>query len=136
MRRTLDFLMRPAVSLWGTIGVFTLYILSYGPATWLAWNVSLPRWVAIPMTYVYWPIAWWVAGSEVVRPIASGYIRLWVDYTVGTPATRNPPLLHAPPFFLEVSGTLIGAWLIWNLVRWVNQAKTLKSNCPTLTTAP
>ena len=31
--------------------------------------------------------------------------------------------LEAPPFFAQVSGSILGAWLLWNFVRWVNQRK-------------
>jgi len=73
-----------------------------------------------------------VLGAREVSPLEMVfvvYISFWVD--IGSQqATPNVPMPDAPPHFVEVSGALIGAWLIWNFVRWVNQRKSSLAPAP------
>lgn len=125
MRKLLAFLWRPAVSFWGSVGALALYFLSTGPVFWLLWNFHLPRWFACLFTYIYCPIGWAASSSKTCDAILISYIALWIDlpsiFSGAQPATPNVPSPGPPPFFVEVSGTLVGAWLVWNFVRWMNQ---------------
>jgi len=103
-----------------------LYALSIGPAVWLIFHVHLPDWTSVGVHYFFCPLSWALAKSEQLTNVVVVYMTFWVDIT-SHPATQNVQLPEAPPFFVEVSGTLIGAWLIWNFVRWVNQRKTLST---------
>lgn len=124
VRKLLAILWRPAVSFWGCLGVLSLYFLSTGPFVWLVFNVRLPTWIAVGFAYLYSPISWAIQKSEVLQTIILAYVGLWVDIMAGVqPATPDVPTPDEPPFFVEFSGTLIGAWLVWNFVRWVNQRK-------------
>jgi hypothetical protein len=128
MRKVLAFLWRPSVSLWGSVGIFTLYFLSTGPFIWLVMNVQLPEWMAVVLTYFYCPISWAFRHSEFLQTIVLAYVGLWADVTgAQQPATPDVLPPAEPPFFVEVSGALVGAWLLWNFIRWINQLKTPNS---------
>ena len=120
MRKLFDFLKRPAVTLWLSIGVLVAYPLSIGPALLLVWKVRVPKVAVDCFRYFYSPLASF--GNESMRAILESYAGLWVD-AQEPKSTEYRPWPEPPPFFAEVIGTLIGAWLIWNFVRWVNQRK-------------
>ncbi|HEY3968140.1 MAG TPA: hypothetical protein VGM05_26495 [Planctomycetaceae bacterium] len=122
MGKLLRFLMRPGVALLLSIGVIVLYTLSAGPAFWMMWNVSLPRIAGDGFRYFYTPLAW-VAQKSNVGEVLESYAALWIDESRPA-ATDIGTWSQPPPFFLEIAGALLGAWLIWNFVRWVNQMKT------------
>jgi hypothetical protein len=121
MRKLPLILNRPAVALWGTAGASILYLLSAGPVFWLIWNVRLPDWVMDVVYFMYAPLISTINKSQVAAEIWTTYARLWVDVNVGRPATPPRPDPVPPPYLVETAGILIGAWLIWNCVRWVNQ---------------
>lgn len=123
VRRLLKFLWRPAVCLWGTLGALALYFLMAGPLVWLVWNVQLPDWLAVVISVVLRPLEWIYEESDVLHELLDAYVKLWVDFTKGSPATQPMPMPDGPPYFVGISGTLIGAWLVWNIVRWINQRK-------------
>jgi hypothetical protein len=135
MRRLIKFLWRPAVAFWGTIGLLVLYLLSVGPAAWMSWNLPLPEWLASGIAYLYCPLNPLDENSATVAEAFAMYVDIWVDYDV-PPSTIYAFRYDPPPFFIEVSGTVIGAWLIWNFVRWMNQRKTLKLDGPAPQVAP
>lgn len=123
MRKLFNFLMRPAVALWGTIGLTALYVLSVGPAFWLWCHVPLPGWAARMLHTFFTPLFWAVQKSDFTRRAYASYVYLWTD-PVGKPATEyRPKWPDAPPFITECLAMLMGAWLVWNFVRWVNQRK-------------
>lgn len=127
MRKLLLILNRPAVALWGTAGASIVYFLSAGPVFWLIWNVRLPDWVMAVVLFIYAPLIWTVNKSEIAREIWTAYARLWVDVTVGRPATPPRPDPVPPLYLVETAGVLIAAWFIWNFVRWVNQRSLARS---------
>jgi hypothetical protein len=106
MRKLLLILNRPAVALWGTAGASVMYFLSAGPVFWLIWTFN---------------------NSQLAAEIWRAYARLWVDVTVGRSATPPRPDPVPPPYLVEAAGILIGAWLIWNCVRWLNQREFRKA---------
>jgi len=124
MRRLFNFMCRPVVSLWGTIGILVVYPLSAGPFVWLIWNVRLPDWAALGILFFFQPFGWVVKKSEICSELWFRYAQLWVNITNGQTATDVRLDIPLPPFFVEFTGSLVGAWLIWNFVRWVNQQKT------------
>jgi hypothetical protein len=67
MRKLFNLLKRPAVALWGTIGLLLLYQLSAGPAAWLVWNVPLPEWVGGGLNWFYSPLNALTQNSELYR---------------------------------------------------------------------
>jgi hypothetical protein len=118
------------VALFGTIGSLTIYILSVGPAAALL-NADSPQWAWNAFGYVYCPLCWLAAKSDTFASFTSGYIRLFFDET-SVPANQNsvPSVQYwpdEPPFFVDASSTLLGAFLIWNVVRWFNQRGTTRS---------
>jgi hypothetical protein len=120
MRKLFDFLMRPAVTLWLSAGLLIAYPLSSGPAFFIVWNVELPAFMVDGFRYFFAPLAAFVHDSKHIDPWLEAYVFLWLD--VSQPqANEYQPWPEPPPFFLEVSGTLIGAWFVWNFVRWLNQ---------------
>lgn len=126
MRKLLTFLWRPAVSFWGSVGALALYFLSSGPIAWLLWNVHLPLWLALLISYAYCPIGWVGATSGTSSEILVLYLGLWVDIpsipTAGQAATMLVfPGTVRPPFILEISGALVSAWLVWNFCRMLNR---------------
>lgn len=133
MRNLARFLWRPAVAFWGTIGVIVLYVLSAGPAVSLLYHLHLPRWAAVGIYFFFLPLVEAVNKSELLVAAFDSYLGLWLDADID-PANLHVPMPDAPPFFTEVSGTIVAAWLIWNLVRWV-QWNTSRS-APAPKTAP
>ena len=128
MRKMLAFLWRPGVALWGTIGLLAFYVLLAGPIVWLFWRYHLPDWLALTIHVVYAPLSWTFDNSQMFQEVWGIYRGLWVDIGAGSQATPPPTQLPgAPPYFVETSGTLMGAWLVWNFVRWINQRKMLGS---------
>lgn len=121
MRKLIRFLWRPAVAFWGTIGLLVLYPMSAGLFVWLYWNVRLPEWATFGMHFFYQPIGWVVNESEIFRALWFRYAGIWVDMNIQPATLTQPRDIPPPPFFSELTGTLLGAWLIWNLVRWVGQ---------------
>ena len=122
MAKLLRFLWRPAVALWGTVGALALYFLMAGPVVLLFWNVNLPDWFADAMLHVYSPLNTLSMESSTVQTIWKAYIQLWVNLNV-QPATQTRLVPDPPLFFLQFADTLLGAWLVWNFVRLMNQRK-------------
>ena len=122
MRKLFDFLKRPAVTLWLSIGVLVAYPLSIGPALLLVWKVRVPKVAVDCFRYFYSPLAALPGRSELMGAILETYAGLWVD-SQEPKVTDYRPWPEPPPFFVEVFGTFISAWLIWNFVRWLNQRK-------------
>jgi len=119
MRTFFRFLWRPAPALWLTVAMLILYPLSVGPASWLIWNVHSPRWVGVLLAVIYSPLIWSVSKSKALNEFVDAYAALWAK-PGGQPATEVPQY-DEPQFFTAAAGTLVSAWLILNLVRWVNQ---------------
>ena len=127
MRRLLAFFWRPNVAFWGTIAALVLYFLSAGPLVWILWQVRLPDWLAVAINFAYCPFDWAFRKSKSFEAIWTAYRDVWVDTNMGQPATPFVAMPDPPAFFLEACGTLLGCWLVWNFVRWVNQLKPASS---------
>lgn len=105
--------------------LLVLYLLSVGPAVWLLSNIAFPEWVEEGYNCLYCPLTLLADRSDFVAEILEGYAEFCCN-SEGPPAT-NIHLSDPPPFLVEFLGTLIGAWLIWNFVRWLNQRKVAAS---------
>jgi hypothetical protein len=71
---------KPGVAFWATVvGVAALvgYPLSFGPACWLAFNVS-ERFVPV-FEIVYAPLAFLADSTEPTKQALTWYHRLWFD---------------------------------------------------------
>jgi hypothetical protein len=124
----LRFLWRPAVTLWGSIGMLALYVLSFEPVYWLMWKVPYPEWAVIGIGYLYSPIWWATSKSDSLGNAEWNCRRLWLDpNTVSATPFYDVPLRDEPLFFTEIASTIIFAWVIWNFVRWVNQRGLARS---------
>jgi len=131
MRKLFSLLKRPAVALWGTIGLLLFYQLSAGPVVWLVWNVRLPEWVGEGLNWFYSPLNALTMNSEFYSQFWGMYrARCVGQMATGGPATRIGPAPELPQFLVVVSGAVIGAWLIWNLVSLVNERQKSKLDCP------
>jgi hypothetical protein len=122
--KLLKFLLRPSVSLLLSIGALVAYPLSVGPAVWVMWNFHVPEIARAGFSYIYSPLVSVAGKSETVGRGLEGYAGFWVDGSQEAATKFKPWWPEPPPFLIEVTGTLIGAWLVWNLVRWVNQRST------------
>lgn len=122
MRPIFEFLKRPAVTLWLSIGLLVAYPLSVGPALLLMWKVSLPKIAVDGFRHFYSPLASLAAKSRSLGAILEMYADLWVD-SQEPRATEFRPWPDPPPFFIEVSGAIAGAWIVWSFIRWLNQRK-------------
>lgn len=123
MRKFLAFLWRPKVAFFGPLVMLALYLLLVGPYVWAIWNLHLPRWIALPAAWTFSPVEWVFEKSVSFRAIANGYVNLWVDFRSGRPATTGVEMLDTPPYAVDVFGTLIGAWSLWQFIHWINQLK-------------
>ena len=107
---------------WATIAILVLYPMSTGPMAWLFWNIRLPGWAVVGIHDFYLPLKWLGLKSEAYVAGLNWYATCWFDVT--KPQATPPmafPYGDTPPILSALSGILISAWLIWNLVRWVNR---------------
>jgi hypothetical protein len=118
--------MKPDLALSLSIGVLVVYPLSLGPAIWVIWNFHVPETARDGFNYIYSPLVSVAGKSEPFGSVLEKYAELWVDESHES-VTDYRPWPEPPPFLIEVTGTLIGAWLVWNFVRWMNQRSTTKS---------
>jgi hypothetical protein len=129
-RQLLRFLWRPAVTFWASFGSVVFYPLSAGPACWLLWNFHLPAWSVAVMRFVYCPLISVLNKSDFAKDAWTAYADIWVDNisrTTGQSATQFGPDPVPPPYFVEVAGVLIPAFLVWSLARWINQRGLARS---------
>lgn len=118
------FLKSPAVCLWGTISLLALYPLSAGPVWWLICHTRFSERSLGFVYYIYAPVSWLSAKSDFMNSMSKKYLDFWHDkYTLAATPNYGHVRPDEPPMFTELAGTLLGAWLIWNFVRWMNQRK-------------
>ncbi len=129
MRRLVRILWRPAISFWASAGLLLAYPLSVGPASWLLWNIRLPDAAVTTLEIFYCPLVSGLSQSSSVQAIMFYYERLWADFSRQS-ASRLTHIPKAPPLFPEAMGAVVGAWMIWQFVRWLNQRKTPRLATP------
>jgi hypothetical protein len=108
---------------WLPVALLVVYPLSGGPVYFLLHNFSLPPWTAEYAAAFYRPLGRSTRKVPILKSVLEAYGSLWVDTTKehatplrGQPGRYSRLVSHA----VELTGVLTPAWLIWCLIRWVN----------------
>ena len=115
----------------GSLGFLLLYVLSTGPMSWIVWHVAVSNSGGRVIQWSYLPLRWMFLKSNFFMKPLTTYTRFWLEESV-SPKTQLQSFFYGetPRPLSALAGVLLGAWLIFVVVRWLNRRDAARSPVP------
>jgi hypothetical protein len=75
---------KPGVAFWATVGlvvVLAAYPVSWGPTSWLLYNVEMSDQAVELVGILFYPIVWIGESSAAAASVMEWYQSLWIDFS-------------------------------------------------------